>query len=332
MTDTITPEDEEGNTTTIVFRNDDKDLKESCGTAENGTRVSDVGISSYRPGSVFPRAILFQFVSVWIMHLIHLVCYFTGDRIWRLNPVTYTMKLGDDLTPETSTTATLMNFHAFGGMITTVMVSIQVIATFYFRHDTKSPKPFAFVLHQNLGKIIVVTWPVIATLGMAFHVASKRYQEHRSGSPLYKEVFIVLFLWSVGIGTIYNMIVGIMSVYAKNVGERDLVLHKGSMFFSLFWILTSAFDKILMSVLQLIMNDCGIGHYGILFCGFVGEGIQIFFLVIYIYRSQERNLLYRPFVFWNIFAFITRWIILGVGSIAVLFKNPDDSSCFDLSK
>ena len=144
-------------------------------------------------------------------------------------------------------------------------------------------------------------------------------------------------MFSVGIGTLWNLFLGVSAV--RGVGTKDQAAqplnrmrHKGLMFFSIFWILGSAFDECLMSAAQAVFHECFIDFFVIFLCAATGQTLQISSLILGAHW-YEKSILEHRFAKVNLAFLGIRALFIWSSVVYMLwtgemYTKGDENSCF----
>jgi hypothetical protein len=99
-------------------------------------------------------------------------------------------------------------------------------------------------------------------------------------TSLMTRLYSTLVFVSVGVGTLVNMGIGYMAIANKPKEKKNILAHKAAMFLSLYWILGSAFDEIMIGLVQLTVRDCALAAGGILTVSAFGQTFQLTLIAI----------------------------------------------------
>ena len=286
-----------------------------------------------RQGSFFAYAFI-PMMFFGVCDVCNHLSVYLQTKDWYRNAVAVAFGYVDPKEHETATTSLVIDIHALLGVSVVLLLVAQVSSG--IRRHCRSTDAIAWwvkPLHKLLGRIGVVIWTITALFGFAFTFASKRRQQ----DELLAQIFGNFVLSSVGFGTLFNMFLGIMAVTGKNKEKTDKVVqstnrmrHKGLMFFSLFYVLGSAFDECLMSAAQAVVNDCFIDF----FQGFaaIGQAMQLSCLIIGM-QCYEKTLFRYRFVKINLICLVVRAILIWVSVAYILLSGlistkDNEDSCF----
>lgn len=104
------------------------------------------------------------------------------------------------------------------------------------------------------------------------------------------------------------------------------------MFFSIFWVVGSAFDECLASLVQLVVRECFIDVFGGFICGAIGQTLQVAAITVGAFTFEKTLFDYR-FVKVNLALLGIRAVVLWL----VVFFNMgtdqmstegEERSCF----
>ena len=103
-------------------------------------------------------------------------------------------------------------------------------------------------------------------------------------------------------------------------------MHKGCMFFTQFWILTSALNSVLLALSQLVRNQETLGSLAALSCTWSGETVKVVGIIVAM-KHFGCGLFGYKFVRWNLgfllFRLLAIWIAYWEG---VITEAPTEAS------
>ena len=282
------------------------------------------GSQTIQERTIFGFLALSICVFAVLIAIVHLTVYLLGYG-WQRNPMSLALGLEEKF-EESRTPNLAINFHALAGITSVGLMTFQVISG--FRMVLSSPgeisSSWARKLHRFNGRFVAMLWFVTAILGFVFlHISDRHKTLSETLSPIANTYKYVVF-YSVGIGTIVNLGVGLDAVL--NHEKKDMLLHKGSMFFSLYWILGSALDELVIVFVQLQLRDCSLGAGGVIICATAGESMQLALITSLGYSSAP-DAFRRRFVTRNLMALGLRTILFILASVYTLAVPPEDDTC-----
>ena len=204
------------------------------------------------------------------------------------NPLQFVLGLRDD---SEQTQSRLISFHAFLAIGGTLLVSFQVFSTFFFHAKNGLGRKLR-VGHGIVGRVVVAVWSIVVASGMAAMLLSQRWKD-KVAPQVVGGIVTVVIMW--------NMLVGFFEVTYKNEADRDMLVHKGRMFFALVWGLLKTPGDALIFIVQLSIQDtCFLGITGEALCLAVAQTICMVSVVAGIAKYNP-ELLQHHFVKWNLF-------------------------------
>jgi hypothetical protein len=241
----------------------------------------------------------FAYVSIpliffaWLSGVTHITIYALGHG-WYRNPVESVLGPWEEI-EETKAVTSLLNAHALAAIGSVVLITFQVFSALRFRTS-----PFEEQLqraHRTVGHGVVITWPIVAASGATYSLYSQHYSSQNTitGEWNPKRGYTLGIFWLPGIGMVVNIVIGYLAVARKAPGGDGMILHKGSMFFALYWVLGNAFAEVLTTIVQLIMHDCGLGKLGLILFSSLAYTVQWVILVASMYH-YENGILETRFV------------------------------------
>jgi len=204
------------------------------------------------------------------------------------NPMQFVLGLRDD---SEQTQSRLISFHAFLAIGGTLLVSFQVCSTFFFDAKNGLGTKLRFA-HGIVGRVVVAVWSIVVASGLAAMLLSQRWKD-KIPPQVVGGIVTVVIMW--------NMLSGFFEVTNKNKADRDMLVHKGRMFFALVWGLLKTPGDALIFIVQLSIQDtCFLGITGEALCLAVAQTICMVSVVAGIVKYNP-ELLQRHFVKWNLF-------------------------------
>lgn len=297
---------------------------------ENGTITSSLSVALHkRQGNffayaMFPLIFLSSVSGCW-----HLFTY-TRTKDWYRNSAALDLGFIHPKEEETAWTSLALDIHAFLGIMSGFTLIVQVFTGIKLHRSNPSSQPEQLVTrHRLIGRVIVVLWTIACFTGAVFLSVSKRYK-NATRNIVTRFGIAGIFFWSIGIGSLVNMYLGVQAVRRQAERPLNLTRHKGLIFFGLFWILGAAMDELIMSTAQIIIHDCFLDNA---FVGFLAGGqiVQILAITIGAF-FYERTLFQFPFVKINLACLTLRALLISslfvsmVANNQMFIKDKDGSS------
>lgn len=142
---------------------------------------------------------------------------------WYRNAAAIALGFVDTREPETLATALVIDIHALLGISALFAMIIQIGSGIRLhRSNFPSEKRQQMIARIHLigGTAMVVLWTIVTLAGAAFTIVSKRWEEDFE-NPFSREM-TRFGLWSLGVGTLTNMFLGIRAVRnSKDDQQRD---------------------------------------------------------------------------------------------------------------
>ena len=276
----------------------------------------------------------FLMVEICIMLIngffFHLPIYI-AKKGWDRNPVALALDLYINV-KESKSITDLLNFHALLGIATAGILAFQVYSAIRFSTaaattttttaGTTTTTPAIIIInnkdnggdddnttttsqlsmprlrkaHKWVGRVTILLLIVVSVSGACIAKYSNKRKDRGGLNPTLIYM-MVEHLVNLGIGT-YAVITKTKNTTTtgdnKKQNNRDMVLHKGSMFFALNALTQSSLGDVMLHVTQLIVNRCYVGLFVSNICQRIGEIMQLSAFVVLAYK-------YDPLIFQNTF-------------------------------
>ena len=136
----------------------------------------------------------------------HLVIYLYGYG-WTRNPVEYALG-HKQIVVETKAATRLINSHALMALSTLALISLQLYCALNISAYKRDSIFSLRTLHRVLGRLLVIAWPIVAILGAAFTLVSKRWGQASNFEWDAVRIYRTIIFWWVGIASVANLVIG----------------------------------------------------------------------------------------------------------------------------
>lgn len=275
-------------------------------------------------GKIFGYLLCPILLAGFIHYVMHLYT-FIKKHTWGIVSMAYIVNEDVEHKEDSALGSTLLTIHALVAIFLMYLTVSQVLSGLMAtlekeKKKDEHPSPSTVrSLHVRMGRPVAALWVVTILSGFVYLNSSELIlHKEREENGAEHTAFALVFIQVAGIAMLLNLYNGIRAVSHANKADRDYILHKGSMFFVVYYAGGNLIGQLLLQILQVtVFRDRDL-TYGLLTITVITITMTCE-LSAYVYVGYRwgGDACRRPFVRYNMFVVAFIWIGFWTGTIGI---------------